>query len=667
MPIYLTNPKPRSKSVIKNLINEKITIVDIGAGGGIKTEWHSIADITKFIGFDGSKKHIEDLKNSGFDCDLYNEFIDDKEGESTFYVSTRWCSGLIKANVDFLKRFNSLIVHYPIQEEKVNTITFDKWIEGKYERIDLLKIDVEGSEYNVLHSAKESFFNKKILAILTEIWVDPRQKGQPAFAETDEYIRSHGFHLYDWMPQRSPRKSLPAGILNAAKIDDNNFQLSADSWPFIRWGQILNSDALYFRDPIWDVQNDPDGKWKDFWDKETLLRLILLLDLYQYPDVAIELLSYFRQLIGKVTVENLLPTLVPEIFGKKFSYNEYYQYSLQIHNSKLFPDHDIKENPFDYVEPFDFPNEYQQALHADNSISSYAKNAITKMRPPKDMIIICVDVTNKCDLACSNCTRLLENQDTFWDMTLENFRLAVRSLKNFPGIIAMIGGNPCMHPQFASLCEIFVEEIPNKTKRGLWTNNFFKHKELAEQTFGFFNLNTHGNTRAVKSLAHMKDRDRVVYYEGHSEHSPLLTAIKDLYSEKEMWERIPECDINKNWSASIIQNQGKLRYYFCEVAASFDLARNEDHGFELTDDWWNRDIYHFVKQICHFCPGCGIAVKFAGTMDFDETDLYTYSNADIALKGRKKKGKIIEIKAITDQPFITHKVTDYGQNIKKTE
>ena len=50
-----------------------------------------------------------------------------------------------------------------------------------------------------------------------------------------------------------------------------------------------------------------------------------------------------------------------------------------------------------------------------------------------------------------------------------------------------------------------------------------------------------------------------------------------------MWELISECDVNKNWSASIVQNKGKLRAYFCEVAASFDLARHEDHGIEITE------------------------------------------------------------------------------------
>lgn len=86
MPIYLTNPKPRSKDVIKTLLGGKrVVFVDIGAGGGIKQEWHPLADVAKFVGFDGSKERIEEIRQSGFDCDLYDQFIDAEEGEALSY------------------------------------------------------------------------------------------------------------------------------------------------------------------------------------------------------------------------------------------------------------------------------------------------------------------------------------------------------------------------------------------------------------------------------------------------------------------------------------------------------------------------------------------------------------------------------------------------------
>lgn len=296
-----------------------------------------------------------------------------------------------------------------------------------------------------------------------------------------------------------------------------------------------------------------------------------------------------------------------------------------------------------------------------------ADKTIAKMRGPANMHIICIDVTNKCDLACSNCTRLLENQDAFWEITPDNFRTALRSMKEYFGIIAMIGGNPCMHKRFEELCQIFVEEVPNKLQRGLWTNNYFKHRQLCLDTFGTFNLNTHGAERAeivMQDFAQQAARGGAVVwnYSGHSDHAPLLTAVQDLYAENEMWEKIGNCDINREWSASIVQNNGELRAYFCEVAASFDLARNEDHGIPLEEGWWQKPITDFADQIKRFCPGCGVPAKQSPLKDYADTDVYTKTNEDIATKSHlQKKRKVIYLEA-GDKKDTNRRVTSYNSN-----
>jgi len=296
-----------------------------------------------------------------------------------------------------------------------------------------------------------------------------------------------------------------------------------------------------------------------------------------------------------------------------------------------------------------------------------ADKTIATMRGPANMHIICIDVTNKCDLACSNCTRLLENQDAYWEMTPENFRAVLRSLKGYFGIIAMLGGNPCMHKNFEELCKVFVEEVPNKLQRGLWTNNYFKHRQICLDTFGTFNLNTHGVERAeavMNDFAQQAARGGAVVwsYSGHSDHAPLLTAVKDLYAEDEMWEKIGSCDINREWSASVVQNKGELRAYFCEVAAAFDLARNEDHGMPVEEGWQQKPITAFTDQIKKFCPGCGVPAKQAPMKDFADTDTYTDSNSDIAIKSQKDKKRKIIYMSVENKKETDRRVTSYNSN-----
>ncbi len=247
-------------------------------------------------------------------------------------------------------------------------------------------------------------------------------------------------------------------------------------------------------------------------------------------------------------------------------------------------------------------------------------------------------------------------------MTPENFRTALRSLEGYPGTIAVIGGNPCMHPKFAELCRIFAEEVPDKRQRGLWTNNVFKHADLAAETFGVFNLNPHNSKRGVASLAPLKERGW--YYEGHSDHSSLLAAIQDLYEPVEMWERIGRCDINQNWSASIVQLGGDLKAYFCEVAASFDLARGGGHGLPVTPGWWRAPMEAFHAQVDRFCPGCGIPAKVKGHLDHEEIDTYSRTNADLAEKSvARKSRKVQEVDRTTFETNEEKPVTLYSPNL----
>lgn len=294
--------------------------------------------------------------------------------------------------------------------------------------------------------------------------------------------------------------------------------------------------------------------------------------------------------------------------------------------------------------------------------------AIPLMKAPYQKGVICVDVTNRCNLGCSNCTRFLENQDGYWDMTPENFRIAVKSLREYPGVIAVIGGNPAMHKDFELLCKIFVEEIPEKSRRGLWSNHVFKHAELAAATFGTFNMNTHGDPKGTESLRdlYLRTNKKGNLFVGNSLHAPLLTALKDLYSEQEMWQLISECDINQRWSGTIIQNNGKLRAYFCEVAGSFDVARGEDFGHEVVDNWWRKPIEDYVSQIQRFCPGCGAAARIKGTLDKEETDTYTISNLDLVKKSEKRKRNSVLISKPNEIEHLERPITSHQKSINKS-
>ncbi|MGH8185744.1 MAG: hypothetical protein ACREUC_04215, partial [Steroidobacteraceae bacterium] len=170
----------------------------------------------------------------------------------------------------------------------------------------------------ILQGGRVSLNSKRVLGLLVEVWWDPRLKNQPSFAEMDSFIRQQGFTFFDLECQRYPRNSLPVGRITRAfsRADRSRFlRRIADALshptPYRHHGQILTGDALYFRDPVWDLR---EGASAFDWNDQAILRLVGLLDLYGYQDFAIEILDFYRDRFERpVKVDDLIDALVPPI------------------------------------------------------------------------------------------------------------------------------------------------------------------------------------------------------------------------------------------------------------------------------------------------------------------------------------------------------------------
>lgn len=85
------------------------------------------------------------------------------------------------------------------QEITVQTTTLDQFTkENHIDRIDLLKLDVQGAEYLVLEGAKELAQSGKIGVIYTEIITSPAYTGQKPFCEILSQLYGMGFCLYNF-------------------------------------------------------------------------------------------------------------------------------------------------------------------------------------------------------------------------------------------------------------------------------------------------------------------------------------------------------------------------------------------------------------------------------------------------------------------------------------
>jgi FkbM family methyltransferase len=133
---------------------------------------------------------------------------------------------------------------------------------AEIERIDFLKIDVQGAELDVLRGCIKKL--AETLVVHTEVEFVPLYRGQPLFADVDTFLRAQGFQFHTFTglakryiaPLSSPRDK-PNGV-----------------------NQMVWADAVYMRDPM---------SWLRLAPERRLMLAALMHDLYGSVDVALNL------------------------------------------------------------------------------------------------------------------------------------------------------------------------------------------------------------------------------------------------------------------------------------------------------------------------------------------------------------------------------------------
>jgi hypothetical protein len=264
------------------------------------------------------------------------------------------------------------------------------------------------------------------------------------------------------------------------------------------------------------------------------------------------------------------------------------------------------------------------------------------MRSPAEMDIVQIDISTKCHLKCSNCTRLIPHQTARTDMPIETFERAVTSMEGWNGpnkLIGVIAGEPTLHSNFEQISRRFAElwggpntgngkfpikdfnEFANErlfdrsNGRGLWTSlgaGFYRNYETIMEVYSHWNTNTH---------------------ESAGQHQALLITRQDYtqatgLSDLEWEQNRDNCWVQKLWSATI-NDKGA---YFCEVAGAIDrLYFGGAHAWPVEHGWWQRTPADFHDQI-ELCNYCALAQPGPSQLDILERDIISPQHRDILKK-----------------------------------
>ncbi|VVB42601.1 hypothetical protein RHAL1_00281 [Beijerinckiaceae bacterium RH AL1] len=183
--------------------NDKIVLVDVGALGGLKPEWQPFHDKIKPIVFEpnppsaaGLRPIIEDKMGGK----VIEAALADTEGFRILNLTASpGCVSLLVPNEEFLRQF-SVISAFEVRDRiVVKCRRYDSLIaEGLVLPPDVIKIDVQGAEYDVLTGFGDSLHH--CIGIELEAHLYPLYKGQRLLSDYIGLLEKFGLYLRKLSP-----------------------------------------------------------------------------------------------------------------------------------------------------------------------------------------------------------------------------------------------------------------------------------------------------------------------------------------------------------------------------------------------------------------------------------------------------------------------------------
>lgn len=246
------------------LKNSPITLVDVGASGGVHKRWNPYKAVLKSILFEPDTEEYKKLIANNLENTLViNSALAEKSKMVDFNIC-KWqqVSSIYAPNHSVLDRYEDSNRFEIDRTITIEADSIDNLLQKEnVEEIDFIKIDTQGSELDILKGATKYF--ESLIGIEVEVEFIELYQKQPLFSEVNKFIESKGFSLIDLRKCYWKRKG---------KNSDN------------RKGQLIYADALYLKEPenIVNLNNI---------DQEKIIKSIYIYLAYGYHDLALSLLS----------------------------------------------------------------------------------------------------------------------------------------------------------------------------------------------------------------------------------------------------------------------------------------------------------------------------------------------------------------------------------------
>lgn len=172
-------------------------IFDVGANKGLVTQKYltlfPLATIHAFEPF-GEFHDTFLLNSAGKNVRLNKIALSDTRGKTDFFVNESPDTNSLLKPSSIGASSDKLCANKSVIQVETSTVDFYCQNSG-ISRIDILKLDVQGSELAVLRGAKELLEKKSIKLIFTECYFKEQYEQQPLIYDIAKYLKQFGYFL----------------------------------------------------------------------------------------------------------------------------------------------------------------------------------------------------------------------------------------------------------------------------------------------------------------------------------------------------------------------------------------------------------------------------------------------------------------------------------------
>jgi len=324
----LVNSCPLLDYIAKISAPDAFQLVDIGCSGGIDRRWRRMGRRLRAVGIDPDVEEIARLRaqeknpavsylNAFAGIGADHPFAVMRQGKPEFardpnprmstvqYVERMKRKDRTATGKE--KRSSNLWQSARLADSEIVVVP-DYLLSAGIASVDFLKIDVDGKDFEILHSFDQALNELQIMGIGIEVRVwGSDEETDGTFHNVDRFMKAHGFELFNLSLRRYSTAALPSRFVGRAPGATER-------------GRVHHGDAMYARDL-------GSGMYDGFADRlsgDKLLNLAAIFAIFDSPDCAAEVLTKYRENIsGLGDVDTMLDGLAAQENSGAASYREH--------------------------------------------------------------------------------------------------------------------------------------------------------------------------------------------------------------------------------------------------------------------------------------------------------------------------------------------------------